>query len=187
MKTLNLCLSGLLLAAHTPIYASDDFSYTIDQEAVNEECAFYIDQFGDAHQLVDGNRWIQADLRLRDSGELGDVVLNLGAKVTYIDETSGEKHLEIQPSAPQNASLYIHRIPYQGAELTVRSFNFFVDKRGLDGKITRTWLVDPQHEFTPRNVFFGYPFSYEKVDSSTGITYTLPPSPIMSTKQKCAL
>lgn len=187
MKIIKLCLTGLLLAVLTPIYASDDFSYTINHEAVNEECAFYIDQFGDAHQLVDGKRWIQADLRLRDTGELGEMVLNLGAKVTYINETNGEEHVEIQASTPQNTSLYIHRIPYQGAELTVRAFNFFVDKRGLDGKITRTWLVDPQQEFTPRNVFFGYPFSYEKVDPSTGITYTLPPSPIMNIKQKCAL
>lgn len=172
-----LCLSSLS-------FAGSEFPNQAQDEVVADQCQFYIDSFGDAHQLIIGSRWIQADISVNQT--MDDVtILNIGAKVVYFDPQKKNEEVEIQLSRPVKPGRFTHQIPYQGEERPIRSFNFFMDVRDRDGVITRYWLVDSETGYSPESVFFGYPFSYKKLDSALGITYTLPPSPIMLNREKC--
>ena len=183
-----LCLS--LVAYTHSATGSTTSNYAIDKEGTSKDCEFFISSFGDAVKN-DRDRWLEGileintDLRRTQKGQ----IMKVGARAIY--ENGMNKVRKTKTFfGKYTGKGYLFKFPYQDQDAKqqnyakIKVFNFFVDIRNKDdGSHSRLWMN--RGGLTPESTFWGYPNRYVSRGTKSGITYTLPKSPILRLKESC--
>lgn len=166
------------------------YEYDVDSDIVSQDCEFYINSFGDAHEGESGNRWLEAEIVVDGSLNNRNIakLINVGTTVEY-SVNKGNKKEEVIILGDKVRDFFFQVVPYKDYDSNspdyrqIKQFNFFIDVMTMEGKVLRFWLNSQSLTF--QSTFWGYDYRYVDRGNGSGITYTQYPSPIFDQKKRC--
>ena len=189
---LTFCLNGqsVSFASSDPRDSTNVLSYKITSNLLSQNCEFYVDSFGDAHDSGLNSRWLEAQVRTKNINNSGqNRLLTTGVYVEYIVDAENSSRTEIFLQQQGNP-YFLHQIPYSDSNPNepnykrIAVFNFFIDVMTPNRDVIRYWLSSKPYTF--QATFWGYPYRYVDRGNGVGITYTQFPSPVLERKKTCA-
>ena len=171
------------------IGTSAESSYKISSNVVSQNCEFYVDSLGDAHDSSQDARWLEAQIHIGDIvTHSANSLLNTGAYVEYIIDSNNNSHTELFFQSYGNPN-FLHRIPYSDANPNqpgykkISVFTFFIDVLTPNQGVIRYWITSKAYTF--QATFWGYPYLYVDRGNGSGVTYTQYPSPVLDRRKAC--